>query len=331
MDVGIYFDLRLPDPRRGAARYAFVLELCEEAEALGCDAVWFSEHHGFDDGYLPQPLTMAAAAAARTRRMRIGTAVVVAPLHHPASIAEQAAVVDLISDGRLDLGLGAGYRVPEFSLFGASLDQRFARTDATPSELRRLWSGGGVTPAPVQAPIPTWLGYQGPKGARRAGRLGERLLSSDASLWPAYREGLLEGGHDPGSAQMCGGVQAWVSDDPERDWATVAPHLAHQIDSYTRHAVEGTDAPAPRPVDPDRLRRRGDEGGPAAPLSYFQFGTAEDVAAMVRARAHGAPVSGVFLWAALAHMQDELVLAHVRRVCTELRPRLADAGIDPDK
>jgi alkanesulfonate monooxygenase SsuD/methylene tetrahydromethanopterin reductase-like flavin-dependent oxidoreductase (luciferase family) len=323
MDVGLYFDLRLPDPSRGAARYGFVLELCEEAEALGCDAVWFSEHHGFDDGYLPQPLTMAAAAAARTKRMRIGTAVVIAPLHTAASVAEQAAVVDLISDGRLDLGLGTGYRVPEFELYGASLAGRFDVTDQRARDVRALWETGAVTPAPAQARLPIWMGYQGPKGARRAGRLGEHLLSSDATIWEHYEAGLLEGGHDPAQGRMCGGVQGWVSDDPERDWPVVAAHLGRQIDSYTRHAVEGTDAPPPRPVDPERLRRRAEAGGPAAPLAYFQFGSAPDVAAMVRARTAGAPVDGVFFWAALADMPEDAVVRHVRTICTELRPLLA--------
>jgi len=114
--VGVYFDLRVP-PGSGQAParvYAHTLEMCQEAERAGIDSVWFSEHRQFDDGYLPQPLTMAAAAAARTSRIRIGTALVVAPLHAPVEVAEQAAVVDLLSGGRLDLGLGAGYRVPEF-------------------------------------------------------------------------------------------------------------------------------------------------------------------------------------------------------------------------
>src|SRR5690242_5556583 len=103
--------------------------MCEEAELLGCESVWLTEHHLFDDGYLPQPLTFAAAVAARTRRLRIGTAIVIAPLHHPVELAEQAAVVDIISHGRLELGLGAGYRVPEFQLYGAEVSTRYDTAD----------------------------------------------------------------------------------------------------------------------------------------------------------------------------------------------------------
>ena len=114
-------------------------------------------------------MTFLAAVAARTSRVRLGTAVVLAPLHNAVEIAEQAAMVDLISGGRLDLGLGTGYRVPEYELFGADLRRRYAQTDAKAKEVRRLLSPGGVTPHPVQAEVPIWMGYQGPKGARRAG------------------------------------------------------------------------------------------------------------------------------------------------------------------
>src|SRR5690349_4206260 len=90
--VGLLFDLRNPqrwhsDPHR---LHAFTLEICEEADRLGVDSLWFSEHHLFDDGYLTQPLTFAAAAAARTRSAAIGTAVLIAPLNHAVAVAEQA-------------------------------------------------------------------------------------------------------------------------------------------------------------------------------------------------------------------------------------------------
>ena len=126
MKIGVWFDLRNPPGwRQDPARlYGFTLELCEEAERLGADSLWFSEHHGFEDGYLPQPLTFAAAAAARTSRVRLGTGILVAPLRKTAQLAEEAAVVDIISGGRLDLGLGAGYRMPEFELFDADFTVR---------------------------------------------------------------------------------------------------------------------------------------------------------------------------------------------------------------
>ncbi|GAA2409549.1 LLM class flavin-dependent oxidoreductase [Actinomadura vinacea] len=320
MKVGLWFDLRNPPPwRRDPSRlYAFALEMCEEAERLGADSLWFSEHHLFEDGYLPQPLTFAAAAAARTRRVRLGTGILIGPLRKTAQLAEEAAIVDLISDGRLDLGLGAGYRTPEYDLFGAELKERYRTLDAQVGELRRFWGEGEVTPAPVQADLPIWLGYQGPKGARRAGRLGECLLTANAESWPHYRDGLAEGGHDPRGARMAGGIEAFVTDDPERDWHAVAPHVTYQFDSYRRYMVEGTGRPVPRPVDPDKLRSRSSRG----PLTSFLFDTPENVAAHVREFAGEAPVETVWFGASVAGLSEEMVARHVEVICKRLRPLL---------
>src|SRR4051794_25285318 len=102
MRIGIYTDLRNPpawhEPWPDV--YARALERIVEAERLGIGSVWATEHHGFEDGYLPQPLTFLAAVAARTTRVRLGTAVLLAPLRPALHIAEEAAVVDVLSGGR---------------------------------------------------------------------------------------------------------------------------------------------------------------------------------------------------------------------------------------
>lgn len=321
IDVGIFFDLRNPaqwaqDPAR---LYGFTLEMCEEAERLGASSAWFSEHHLFDDGYLTSPLTFAAAAAARTRRIRLGTAILIAPLHHPAEIAEQSVVVDILSNGRLDLGLGTGYRVPEFDLFDASMTARYKQTDDVARRLRTLWGPGGVTPRPVQDPPPIWMGYQGPQGARRAGVLGERLLSANGALWEPYSEGLAAGGHPLTAGVMAGGIQGWVSEDPERDWPMVSEHLAHQLNSYRKHMVEGTDAPTPKPVDVERIVRAGRDG----PLGSFMYGTPETVADGIRSYTAGAPVQTVFFWASIGGMAEAAVARNVQTIFTRLAPLLS--------
>jgi alkanesulfonate monooxygenase SsuD/methylene tetrahydromethanopterin reductase-like flavin-dependent oxidoreductase (luciferase family) len=321
MQVGLYFDLRNPQRwRQDPARlHAFTLELCEEADSLGIHSLWFTEHHKFDDGYLCQPLTFAAAVAARTRRARIGTAVLVAPLHHPARLAEEAALIDLISNGRLELGLGAGYRKPEYDLYGASMDRRYGQTDDRILALRALWGDGGVTPRPVQDPLPLWLGYLGPQGAGRAGRLGTGLLTANPEMWAPYREALVSAGHSPSDGRMAGGIQGWVSDDPERDWGWVSEHLEYQLNSYRRHMVEGTDQPIPPPVEAEKVRGR----EPRSSIDYFFLETPTGMAQRVRSYTDGAPVETVYFWASLGGMPEERAVEHVRLVCNKLAPLLA--------
>lgn len=326
IDVGIYFDVRNPARwRQSPSRlYGFTLEACEEAERLGASSAWFSEHHLFDDDYLTSPLTIAAAVAARTQRIRLGTAILIAPLHHPAEIAEQSVAVDLISDGRLDLGLGSGYRVPEFDLFDATLTARYRQTDDTVRRLRQLFGPDGVRPRPVQDPLPVWLGYQGPQGARRAGLLGAPLLSADASLWEAYSSGLAEANHPRSVGVMAGGFQGWATEDPEGDWSMVSEHLAHQLNSYRKHMVEGTDAPQPNPVDVQRMV----ESPRPGPLGSFTYGTPEAVAEGIQAYTAGAPVQTVFLWASIGGMADDVVMRNIHTICTRLAPLLRRESTD---
>lgn len=322
MKVGVYFDLRNPDRwrRDPTELYRSTLDLCVEAERLGIDSVWFTEHHDFDDGYLPQPLTMAAAVAARTERIRIGIGVVIAPLHSAVEIAEQAAIVDIISGGRLELGLGAGYRPTEFELFAADFNGRYDAATEIGARCRDLWENGPITPRPVQDRIPIWYGFQGPIGARRAGRTGEGLLSAYGPNYEIYLGGLREGGHSEQQARMGGLIQAWLTADPDQDWQQVAPHVAYQADSYREHAIRGTDLPTPKPVDPDRLRQR----EPDRHGAYLLYGTPSDVADRVRQFVSPAPVDTVFFWGTMPGMTNWTVRTHLELLASDLAPRLRD-------
>ena len=116
---GLWYDFRQKLPLGDYARfYAECLEEIEEAETLGFTGVWLSEHHFMDDGYLPSPLVVAAAIAASTSTMTIGTNVLLLPMHHPLRVAEDAAVADLVSGGRFVLGVGQGYVQHEFETLG---------------------------------------------------------------------------------------------------------------------------------------------------------------------------------------------------------------------
>jgi alkanesulfonate monooxygenase SsuD/methylene tetrahydromethanopterin reductase-like flavin-dependent oxidoreductase (luciferase family) len=321
-NVGLWFDVRNPPQWRQPWNrlYGEVLELCEEADHLGAHSVWLSEHHLFEDGYLTQPFTLAAAIAARTRSIRIGTAVVLAPLRTAAELAEQSALVDVLSDGRFELGLGTGYRVPEFELFDASMERRYATTDQRVRDVRRLWQDPAMLPPPVQERPSIWLGYQGPQGARRAGLLGESLLTVNPESVAPYLAGLAEGGHDTASARIAGGINAWISDDPEADWPVVSERLAYQWDSYRRHGVEGTDKPIPAPVDPERYRARGLGAG----LGHFLLATPQDAAARISDYLAGAPAETIFIWVSIAGMPHDLAQRHMRSIVCDLAPLLRE-------
>jgi alkanesulfonate monooxygenase SsuD/methylene tetrahydromethanopterin reductase-like flavin-dependent oxidoreductase (luciferase family) len=326
MRVGIYQDLR--DPPQWARGWSAVcgtaLERVEAAERLGLDSAWCTEHHFFDDGYLPQPLTWCAAVAARTKRIRIGTAIVIAPLHAPLEIAEQAALVDQISGGRLELGLGAGYVSREFEAFGVDRERRFAITESHLVEIRRLLEEGVVSPGPVQADLPLWLGAFGAIGARKAGRNRAGMLWLDPSLLGPYREGLEQGGHDPGSGAMGGLVSMIVSNDPERAWATIKPHLDYQWRSYHEAARAGTaDADMPELQEGTSIER---SQGPIMLPPGYDAVTPDEAVRRLEAWLGELPVSDVFFFDSLAGMPDELVEEHMTLLATEVRPRVAALG-----
>jgi len=174
-------------PLQGQASFEETLRECERAEAAGFDSIWLGEHHNNPVLY-PAPLIGLAAVASRTRRIRLGTGVLLLPLYHPMMVAEEGAMVDVISGGRLILGVGAGYAPEEFAAFGQSLKERGSRMEESASLLHRLWTETNVThhgknyrvdnatvaPRPVQRPRPPiWFGAWAEPALRRAARLGD--------------------------------------------------------------------------------------------------------------------------------------------------------------
>ena len=258
MRLGLYYDLRNPGGARSWARvYAAALDRIGWADGAGIGAIWVTEHHGFADGYLPAPLTFCAAVAARTRRARIGTAVVVSPLIPPPALAEQAAVVDILSDGRLELGLGAGWRESEFAAFGADYARRYEALEHAVRTLPRLWASGRVTPAPLQRPLPVWVGARGPRGARLAGRTGAGLLWIDRDLFgPVPRVALAQS--DPPALPRVGGlVNVFLADDPDLVRAAVRENGRRNWASVRRRGLPWLEAGLSRARGSDPGRGRG--------------------------------------------------------------------------
>jgi alkanesulfonate monooxygenase SsuD/methylene tetrahydromethanopterin reductase-like flavin-dependent oxidoreductase (luciferase family) len=312
--LGFLVDLRNPTAwhRPWPDHYARSLELVEEADRIGASAIFIGEHHVADDGYIPQPLVFAAAVAARTRSIRVGSALTIAPLRHPMHIAEEAAVVDVLSGGRLELGLGSGYAPAEFAAFGVDRAQRNRLMTAAVPEVRRLLSEV-VTPRPVQPRVPIWCGYVG-KGARRAGLFGEGLMSMQPDSVALYREGLAAGGHDADAAQLTAPMNFFVSDDPERTLARIRPSIEYHAGQYRlmREAA-------------DEAEGRGPTGLVPRP-EHYQVLTAEQAITMLRQRVGDLPVVYAFTWLTLAGFPDDVVIEHMRLLVTNVEPAVRDIG-----
>jgi probable F420-dependent oxidoreductase len=254
MRFGVMTDFRNPPDsgRSSTAVYADILDHMVWAESIGFDDAVILEHHFTDDGYIPSPLIAAAAVAARTKRMRVMTNIVILPLYDPVRIAEDAAVLDVISNGRLDLGVGMGYRPEEFAGYGIDIKTRGARADEMLQIIRRLWHGERVTfhgkhfniegakltPLPVQKPNPPiWVGGFSKYAMRRAARYGDGYTAGGMSraIYEQYLAELRKADKDASQARVTGG-SLWlvVGDDPERTFAKVAPHVLYWYNAYAK-------------------------------------------------------------------------------------------------
>jgi len=204
MRFGIgYYSLQSPPhkPRPHRELYSEMLNEIETAEQMGFESAWLTEHHFLDDGYCPSPLPTAAAIAARTKKIRIGTGILLMPLYDPVKVAEDSAVVDLISGGRFILGLGLGYRKEEFDNFGRSLKERKGRIEESLEILHKAWSDEtfsyngkyykltnvNITPKPVQKPIPLTIGAFSEPAIRRAARIGASLFIPAIGVLPIVK------------------------------------------------------------------------------------------------------------------------------------------------
>lgn len=242
---GLRFDLRNPDFAGVdmADRYAAALDMAEWADRQGFVVVVLSEHHGSEDGYLPSPLPMAAAIAARTESIRIQIAALVAPFYDPLRLAEDIAVVDLLSRGRLDVVLANGYVGRELEAFDVPPGERARRTTEAVHVLKQAWTGEAfeyrgrtvqVTPTPAQPGGPAiTLGGSTPGAARRAARIADGFLPSTPGVWADYRDEVQrQGKPDPGEWAMGDTNVVYVAADQENGWRQLAPHALHETNSY---------------------------------------------------------------------------------------------------
>lgn len=243
--IGIRFDLRVPPFARTthAELYAACLDQCAWADEHALDIVVLSEHHGVDDGYLPAPLTLAAAIAGRTKTIRISIAAALVPLHDPVRMAEQLAVLDLASGSRISFVAGLGYRQEEFDMAGIDRTQRGKLLEEYVGVMRQAWSGEPfewrsrrvrVTPKP-NAPPMILVGGSTQAAARRAARLHAGFFPAigDQRLADTYAAECARVGFTGGFVSLPGGPGfVHVSSDPERDWTRIGPHALYDAQTY---------------------------------------------------------------------------------------------------
>jgi len=254
--------------RTQAQEYEDILGLTRAAEAAGFDSVWVSEHHGAADGYLPSLTVLQAAMAAVTKRVELGQGVVLGPFQHPLRFAEDCAVLDNISGGRLLVGLAPGWREEEFRSFGMPIQERVGRNAELVKICRLAWAGGrfdfegkyyryqqvAVTPPPAH-PLTILMGGFVEKAAERAGRLGDGFLASRndlryfGALVRAFDRGAEAAGKDPQRMPIGFLQNAWVSKDGEVPDHVVAGGW-HQYGTYATWRIP-TDTPeAPYKLGP---------------------------------------------------------------------------------
>lgn len=316
-------DLRAPD--FGARRdvlYHEALEMCAWADARGCPRIVVSEHHGSPDGFLPSPFVFGGAVAARTTEARVMLSALVLTLRDPIAAAEDAAVLDILSGGRLELTLVPGYVEAEFAMFGVPFDRRGALFEEKARAFVRALSGESftyadrpvcVTPGPVQRPRPfIAIGGRAPK---RAARLGDAFLppAPDRVLEEAYRAECRRLGKGDGLVlSPAGPMWVFVADDPERAWDQLGPHALYETAAYGDWARP---QPAANPwrTLPD-LRSVRDQG-------LYAVVTPDDCVALARTIG---PTASLKLKPLVAGLDPVLAWSSLELFVDKVLPQLAD-------
>src|SRR5690349_18864475 len=347
MNFGLFFLMQRDEAWSEQAVYDSDVEQMLAAEALGYESVWIAEHHFNDYGLCPAPQVLAAFLAARTRTLRLGMGVSLLPLHHPVDLAEQLAVLDVVSGGRLDVGIGRGGTLQDYQTFRAERADARLRVEEGIALMQRCWTGEPfdftgqfhsaerlhVRPRPVQRPHPPlFVAANSEESVLSAARLGLPTLSSFFLPVPelqrrhaAYRETSLAAGRPLAEIEALE-ARSWgmrvVHVAPTREEAlraTEEPFLGYQ----RRMAVLRSDATGgsvPGSFDRSLLRLRAfheylDDG-------WAVVGTPEDVTRGLRRFCEATRYERVLLVMALPGLGTDLALRSMRLFAQEVAPAL---------
>ncbi len=258
-------------PTEGGHMFRESLREVVRGEELGFDSVWLEEHHSVKNHYWPSPLMGLAGYATRTSRILLGTDILVMPFYHPVRLAEDAAMLDVISDGRFILGVAIGYRPDEFALYELPLENRGARYAEGLRLMRQLWTRDDCTfegkhfqvrqariePKPVRSSgVPLWLGGWGPLSLKRAAELGEAWVPGPTAgleklleAQQEYRGYLRAAGKDPAEVPNPLTREVIIADTNEQARALAEKHLlVNYRDEYGggwEHPLIGNEDRAP--------------------------------------------------------------------------------------
>ena len=254
LTFGYLYDFRNPEPWKQdwTRLYQSTLDVVAETERLGFGGAWVPEHHLASDGYVPSPLTVLTAFAARTSTLRLGSAIALAPLYNPVRFATDCAILDILSGGRLEMGMAIGYRRRETAAFGVDFTKRGRLFDEWLEIVTRLWAGETVDfdgkqfqiagaklmpPAP-RGKVPLFLGGFADKAIERVVRYGDGYLGNE-DVCLAYVNKLKEMGRDADLAKVrITGLMTVVAHDPEAALEELAPYFLHVNNSYGEWASE---------------------------------------------------------------------------------------------
>ena len=234
------YDFRAPGADSATRQEIFsrAVEQAAYVEKHGQGAIMVSEHHASDDGYLPSPLLVASAFAAVTSTIPITISALLVNLYEPVRLAEDIAVLDHLSKGRVSYTFGLGYRPVEYELYARSWPTRGADIEERIGQVLEAWAGGVVTPGPYSQPHP-FLFYGGgsPAAAKRAARLGLGFQPQhgDRALKDLYDETCRSLGREPGfvlRAPAGGPANVFCADDPDEFWERYGHHLLADATAY---------------------------------------------------------------------------------------------------
>ena len=328
MQLNLRYDMN--SPPFGAPHvtlYRTAIEQAVWADRLGFTQVFLAEHHGAEHGYCPSSMIQAASILGATQTLKAHLSALLVTMHNPLRLAEDLAVLDNLSNGRVVITAGMGYRPHEFEMFGLDIKQRLALMNRALDTSKKAWTGEPfefegrtvrVTPRPVQPGGPKiYMGGSTEKSAQRAARGGYDYLPGHPDLYKVYAEERERCGFGPAEPQRRGAASfLYVSDAPDRDWPILAPHVAYATNLYAEWATErGVGSTLYRPAESAAALKAMPNIKVLTPDQCFDY--------LMSLPFH----TGVNFHALLGGLDPEVSWKSLRLFESEVLPRLKAAGV----